>query len=124
MSQAEPTESTDLDSKPNNWIKGEVIDLLSDNAELVRLINRTRSLTDDAFEDGLHNLGFRVALWSMRKGALSGNLPLVKACEVYLKRCDMARERQRKPAEELPARAGQVTSELLQKARAPQPVDE
>ena len=112
------------ESKPNNWIKGEVIELLSDDAELVRLINRTRDLTDDAFEDGIHNFGFRIALWYMRRAAFAGDIRRVKACEVYLKRCDVARERQRKPTPSADERSVSVTAELLQKPRqTPQAVD-
>ena len=115
--------STDLDTNliptppPAPWFRGMDLAQLAESDSLIHLINRTRSLTDEAFEDAVHNIGFRVALWTMRKGAIAGDVATVKACEVYLKRCDVARERQRKPTPSADERSVSVTAELLPKPR-------
>ncbi len=74
-------------------VEGSTLARFSDPKELIKVINKTMALADDDFEDLIHTMGFRVALWTMRKAALEGDLKTVQALGKYLERCDVARSR-------------------------------
>src|SRR5262245_35159969 len=82
--------------KPEKFLD-KSISKLTDPERLATILNGTRKLTDDDFEDFMHADGFRVALWWMRKAAIEGDYNLVRACDIYLKRCDASRSRRKKP---------------------------
>lgn len=73
-----------------NYFRLDTLDRMSDPADLYKFINKTLKLSDRDFDTVLHDLGYRVASWHQRAGALRGDVKLVTACEVYLKRAEMS----------------------------------
>jgi hypothetical protein len=55
---------------------------MSSPDEITKLLNRTRHLTDEAFEDLVHDIGYRMALLVLRAKAVSGD---TKAIDLYFK---------------------------------------
>jgi len=65
-----------------------------DPLEMTRLMNRTQHLTDDAYEDLVHDFGYRLALLVLRAQAVQGN---IKALELYIKVVNATRASRVKP---------------------------
>lgn len=63
--------------------------------EIQEMLTATQSLTDEAFQDWLHDRWFRAALLTLAQMASSGN---IRALDAYLKRTDewKAKEEPRK----------------------------
>jgi hypothetical protein len=66
---------------------------------LMRMLNKTKDLTDLAYENQVHSSGFRVALWLLRAYACAPiDKPMglstqrLNALLAYLERCDKHRE--------------------------------
>jgi len=57
-------------------------------------MNRTQHLTDDAYEDLVHDFGYRLALLVLRAQAVQGN---IKALELYIKVVNATRASRVKP---------------------------
>lgn len=75
---------------------------MCDAKEMQRLMNATQHLTDDAYEELVHDYGFRLALLVLRAKAVSGD---VKAIDLYLrvvKESRAARRHSRDPKAEHP----------------------
>jgi hypothetical protein len=87
-----PDIADSLDLEAPAYIRPITIDRLTDTASVYRWINATSKLSDDDYEAATHDLGWRAALWYMRYGALTGQINLTKACDIYLKRFDAWRE--------------------------------
>jgi hypothetical protein len=63
--------------------------------QIASYINRTKRLTDDAYEELVHDIGWRVAMLVLRHKAWSGD---VRALDVYIRIAHEAKNRKRKPA--------------------------
>jgi hypothetical protein len=78
-------------ASPNGGVgKPPDLSYLTDPAEIARIINRTRNLSDEDYEALTLEIGWRVANLVLRAQACSGD---VKALDLFLKRCDSFRER-------------------------------